>query len=998
MATIPYPVSLEDVEVLVLSLYNPESIANVPTIQNTLHQVQKSPEGWRIAHELLSRRDEKVRFFGVLTFIVKLNTESSSLAAAEAVELRDTLLQWLLTYTVDDSSKLVLRKLSTALVTCYLRFPKTWERAVHQVFAALSANGSGLPNAAVLDPVKALNVAILFASDLAEEAAKIDANSISNLDLFGCIQDNVHDVCAMISHAIQLYLQSPSENRHVAEAAIHCLQVWISLSQKSLAKATENSSSFKPLVLTVIETMTSTEQVFSPALELLLDLLSYNNEVLSEKHIAAIYTLLLGSLGQSYYARLLNGDFEFDCMQYGLVAIALADSQISTLATVPGPRETQLLDVLVGFISTQGYPGVDDKLFVPVIELWCNFAETVAEEHVSEDGESGVGLKYLARVAQTVCKKIVLPPPDELADWDTSEKDAFGSARRDVSDFLEAAHSSLGNQLLSYYSQLLTEELTFRRWQDLEGVAHSLGAFSYCISRDTSTDAIVASVFSEELFSLLHPSNSEMPPRCRQTCIGLIEKFSCFFQRNIDRLPSALTVLFSVVGDPVLTNPAAKSIYELCTSCKEVLMPEASSFIDQYQSMTRDNVIECITRERLAGAIASVIQIIPDENTRLDFLTQMIDVVEVDVKLSLELASNPDLSQIPHVTRCSTRCCAGLTPAELAAHVAVRSLRSLLCIARDFRSAVDCTRQDSTLLAVSPALSVVQSRLMETISGVQRSFPFNGEIIDVICHILRVGIAESIPGPFVFPIEGVTQYLVAQSSSNPRIGAFIATACSLSSSLAHRQISNPDAILTRLMDWAITLLRQLPEIDYDVEVAQNVLNFAEKAVLTIERTLLLLQSQPSDHLEALFGFSIRVIDGKEPLVKTASLDFWAAFLGHPVPLEMENPYRQAIDRLGPSIAQCLIKNIGGNAARSELDKLSLPLKKMMATKPQAKGWLEAALMSPSFPSNKVSDADKSQFLKKLLLVARTARSSRTANQVIRDFWLACRGSQFAYVS
>jgi hypothetical protein len=39
-----------------------------------LQKVQKSPEGWQLAESLLSNPDEKIKFFGALTFIVKLNT------------------------------------------------------------------------------------------------------------------------------------------------------------------------------------------------------------------------------------------------------------------------------------------------------------------------------------------------------------------------------------------------------------------------------------------------------------------------------------------------------------------------------------------------------------------------------------------------------------------------------------------------------------------------------------------------------------------------------------------------------------------------------------------------------------------------------------------------------------------------------------------------------------------------------------------------------------
>ena len=40
-----------------------------------LQRLQRSPQAWILARELLARPDEKVRFFGALTLIVKLNTD-----------------------------------------------------------------------------------------------------------------------------------------------------------------------------------------------------------------------------------------------------------------------------------------------------------------------------------------------------------------------------------------------------------------------------------------------------------------------------------------------------------------------------------------------------------------------------------------------------------------------------------------------------------------------------------------------------------------------------------------------------------------------------------------------------------------------------------------------------------------------------------------------------------------------------------------------------------
>lgn len=70
--------------------------------------------------------------------------------------------------------------------------------------------------------------------------------------------------------------------------------------------------------------------------------------------------------------------------------------------------------------------------------------------------------------------------------------------------------------------------------------------------------------------------------------------------------------------------------------------------------------------------------------------------------------------------------------------------------------------------------------------------------------------------------------------------------------------------------------------------------------------------------------------------------------------------------LGPQLSRSLIQNIGGRASRSELDRLSDPLKKLVAQHVNARQWLEAALLDPAFPSDKVLPEDKLLFLKKII--------------------------------
>lgn len=73
-----------------------------------------------------------------------------------------------------------------------------------------------------------------------------------------------------------------------------------------------------------------------------------------------------------------------------------------------------------------------------------------------------------------------------------------------------------------------------------------------------------------------------------------------------------------------------------------------------------------------------------------------------------------------------------------------------------------------------------------------------------------------------------------------------------------------------------------------------------------------------------------------------------------------------MEHLGPSLAEALIYNISGNAARSELDKISDPLRKLIARQVHAKIWLENALLRQHPTMANVDERDKRLFLQKVI--------------------------------
>ena len=61
---------------LVRALTNPHNTEQIHGVSEELQQIQSSSEGWRVAETLLNDGDASVRFYGALTFQIKLNKEA----------------------------------------------------------------------------------------------------------------------------------------------------------------------------------------------------------------------------------------------------------------------------------------------------------------------------------------------------------------------------------------------------------------------------------------------------------------------------------------------------------------------------------------------------------------------------------------------------------------------------------------------------------------------------------------------------------------------------------------------------------------------------------------------------------------------------------------------------------------------------------------------------------------------------------------------------------
>lgn len=136
--TVIAPQTAQEAEELVKNFYQPHSASKTSQVEKTLQGIQRSADGWNFANYLLQSTDSNCNFFGALTFQVKLNNDTDQLSEQESEELLSVLLGWLLRAVDRGDSRVVVKKLCSALVTYFLRPISVWKNPLRHTICSLS--------------------------------------------------------------------------------------------------------------------------------------------------------------------------------------------------------------------------------------------------------------------------------------------------------------------------------------------------------------------------------------------------------------------------------------------------------------------------------------------------------------------------------------------------------------------------------------------------------------------------------------------------------------------------------------------------------------------------------------------------------------------------------------------------------------------------------------------------------------------------------------------
>ena len=140
--------------------------------------------------------------------------------------------------------------------------------------------------------------------------------------------------------------------------------------------------------------------------------------------------------------------------------IAFGDATVQDLTRNSGSAaQSQYLSALCGLLAAEGYAVHEDKIYIPALEFWNTFVETMVDEIYSVEDERPPWFKsaqdHVMSVISNCWRKSQFPPGNIYNSWDSVDRTGFKDARRDFSDLLQQFYLITGISLLEVFISLM---------------------------------------------------------------------------------------------------------------------------------------------------------------------------------------------------------------------------------------------------------------------------------------------------------------------------------------------------------------------------------------------------------------------------------------------------------------------------------------------------------------------------------------------------------------
>jgi hypothetical protein len=1008
-----FPLSFGEIEELVKTLSDPGHAKKITETEATLRVLQRSPQGWEIADALLSSTDENVRFFGALTFTVKLNADSADLSEEDSAQLLSKLIHHLVRHP---SSSPATRKLCSTLAQYFCKPISVWTQCIRCLAVSFSTQQSVLDDALDSHPSswdilpqlgdEQLVVLLEFARNLADDAKK----------LTGAPDRKIHERMAVNVECIEIllqvslgraikYLSTPVDNsdydhflqlgEKVAVASLKCFTEWVFYGQNEFRDSPEKLRYLR----SVIElTLTCLEYHVDDGMEVVADILENYPKFFEPNHQAMLWSAITSQWGIEIMKNL-----DAETVALARIIVAYGQTLLDSKKLYERPDDAHHQQVMSVFHGLLKYPepvGVDDDVGPVVLEFWSNYITTISDESF-EFQEADAKPEWYAKAASNVflvisefVQKITYPEAAVTKSWDEDAKKTFNIFRVDVRDSIQEAFNILHDALLDQSIDFSIRALEASNWLELEAGLFCLISIADLLP-DDSADARLQRLFERPLFTIMS-SGAEIPAVTRRGAVDTVAAFDKFFLRHPTFLPPVLSFLLSALAQSSLAHGAAKSFASLCSECRKSLTGELPSFFEMYQQFISYPTANETTKSKVLEGIAAIVQAQDSDEKQLAGLQQLFTFIYTDAMHAVTVikeGGDPEEGLV--LARTTVKCLHSIGKAMQASDDEIFDLTT---------GANVSSKPTSTFWTQGPGKEI-QNQIINFINYLTGLFPGDGDIIESSCNILRVGFKEPVPGAFVLPPGAAISYIAKTTLETPRLPLVLETACCwISSNKPHPGLSAAEAAeieaqSQRLLQYVVGLLASLQHPRTDPEIAVGCIELIQKFMLT---NPLIFSSQTPDILSATFNFTIEALKSPEVLPKRAAAHLWKDIFELCDATRQDKAQATCADIVGffgKEVVAAVVWNLCGEVDQSSLEHISAPLRKCVSARTESKMWITEQLngnLLIARAKEMVGEEVEGWVRKFVEGLVRNARSSSAFKDTVKEFWERCKQLQMRF--
>lgn len=946
-------------------------------------------------------------------------------------QMRSYLLEALATHYVHlitlPDANFVLQKLCSTLVTLFARSDSGWIFPARHVLACLLGGRYiaqndlpemsqllGAANTCSLSQLKGIIMIITtMAEDITSSASimkeekgiqeRLAMNCIDSWTVYGFCVDRLLEVLGVGQH--HGHQNNPAsafssdDSLELMKLIMKGIPFWTGIVRNSrnyLDK--EHRQSLESISTRCIGSIVQTfeiDELVSGVLQMLIPLHHSSTKLLQDAVPDFPISITGSAKAQTLVDSLVQGDFESD----GILYVDFLDSVVGQIDTtnpeyLHDERYRIVLQSILKLLVCEGVPGIDD----PVCQIALEKINEMVEGFTDWEGNraaQGLLQSITIDACQAVLVKVRLPPEQMSSDtqnWDADERAKFQDFRYDVQDYFQSAFTLLGNGLIEEIVKTVLLSEHPPNWSRFEAGIFSLTAFSDAMSSEPEVyDELITTVLNSPGWLSILESSPDIPDRARQTGIRFITENVVYLQRHPDRLVLMLSFLFSSLHLHASSVSASRAIYNLCDSHRGVLAEGLPQFMAALGSISDAGEAE---RHRIYAAVAAIIEALPQEESKVAPLLDLLDA-----------ASGPlsSLQVDPGNWQETLRICTDM-------------MQSLAWIGKGLRAPsdvpveLDGSVQDRPSFWIDGPGQTVQASVLARYGSVMQTVNKHADsiFVEACCDFIRSGFTEEHPSPFKFPDQvGLNLLASLINLDNPNIDSTMACA---SSFMASVDLSRIEACMSGLLD-PIASNQQAILNEYrrsgqllSSTLASSSLEFQGR-LMTKWGIIWYSRPDVEETLGTAIEMSLVLLADPDTLPRRSAASFLATFAelsGQDGAVEQgaQVKMQRAIHEYGPRILGAVLRLIGGECARSELESITETLKRFiqkqtMVTKQVLR---EAVKEEQGILSDKALQATTVDQRNRFLAQLESLRGSRKTNDIVKDFWIACRGSGFSYIA